>query len=132
MDLIRVEWRGGMSCAWSSGGAGARDPSSRLASSFSTCSSSTYSLKGELGKGSRISGDWTKKSTGESGATTGGLRATTGGSWTATKGICTSSGKRSKTDEEDREAQKWENLTKRRCSQKTTLWEIRRRWETGS
>ena len=32
MDLTRVEWWGGMSCARSSGGAGARDPSSGLGS----------------------------------------------------------------------------------------------------
>ena len=44
--------------ARSSGGAGAGDPSSGLglSSSSSTCSSSTCSLKGELGKGSVISG----------------------------------------------------------------------------
>ena len=90
-----------MSCARSSGGAGAGDPSSRLGlgSSSSTCSSSTCSLKGELGKRSVISGGWTEKSTRESGATTGG----SGG---ATEGICASSGKRSKTKEEDREARK--------------------------
>ena len=76
-----------MSCARSSSEAKAGDPSSGLGSSFSTCSSSTCSLKGELGKGSRISGDWTEKSTGESGATTGGLGV-------ATKGICASSGKK--------------------------------------
>ena len=46
-----------------------------------------------------ISGDWTEKSTGESGVTTGGSRA-------AIEGICASSGKRSKTEEEDREARK--------------------------
>ena len=90
-----------MSCARSSGEAGAGDPSSGLGlgSSSSTCSSSTCSLKGELGKGSVISGGWTEKSTRESGATTGGLGA-------ATEGICASSGKRSKTEEEDREARK--------------------------
>ena len=101
MDLTRVEWQGGMSCTRSSGGAGAGagDPSSGLGSSSSTYSSSACSLKGELEKGSRISGGWTKKSTGESGATTGGSRA-------VTKGICALSGKRSKTEEEDREAQK--------------------------
>ena len=71
----------------------------RLGSSSSTCSSSTYSLNGELGKESRISGGWTEQSTGESGATTGGSGA-------VTKGICASSGKRSKTEEEDREARK--------------------------
>ena len=81
-----------MSCARSSGGARVGDLNSRLGSLSSNCSSSTCSLKGELGKGSRIFGGWTKKSTGESRA--------------ATKGICASSGKRSKTEEEDREAQK--------------------------
>ena len=79
-----------MSCVRSSGEAGARDPSSRLGSSSSTCSSSTFSLKGELGKGSRISGGWTEKSIGELGV--------------AIEGICTSSGKSSKTEEKDREA----------------------------
>ena len=44
-----------------------------------------------------IFGGWTEKSTGESGATTGGSGATT-------EGICASSGKRSKTEEEDMEA----------------------------
>ena len=90
-----------MSCARSSGGAGVGNPSSGLGlgSSSSTYSSSTCSLKGELGKGSVISGSWTEKSTRES-------RATTGGSGVATEGICASSGKRSKTKEEDREAQK--------------------------
>lgn len=88
-----------MSYARSSGGAGAGDPRSRLGSSSSTYSSSTCSLKGELGKGSRISGGWTKKFTGESVATTRGLGA-------AIEGICASSGKRSKTGEEDREARK--------------------------
>ena len=67
--------------------------------SSSTCSSSTCSLKGELGKGSRISGGWIEKSTGESGATIGGSRA-------ATKRICASSRRRSKTEEEDRETRK--------------------------
>ena len=105
-----------MSCARSSGRARAIDPSSRLGlgSSSSTCSSSTtYSLKDELGKRSMISGGWIEKSTGESGATTGGSRA-------AIEGIYTSSGKRSKIEEEDREARKWKSLTKKRCSQKTT------------
>ena len=91
MDLTRVEWRGGMSCTRSSGGAGAGDPSSRLGSSSSTYASSTCSLKGELGKGSKVSGGWTEKSIGGSGATIG---------------ICASSGKRFKTEEEDREARK--------------------------
>ena len=88
-----------MSCARSLGGAGAGDPSSGLGSSSSICASSTCSLKGELGKGSRISGGWTEKSIGGSGATIGGSGA-------VTEGICASSGKRSKTEEEDREAQK--------------------------
>ena len=87
-----------MSCARSSGGAGAGDPSSGLGSSSSTCASSTCSLKGELGKGSKVSGGWTEKSIGGSGATTG--------SGAVTEGICVSSGKRSKTKEEDREARK--------------------------
>ena len=90
-----------MSCARSSSGAGAGDPSSRLGlgSSSSTCSFSTCSLKGELGKGSVISGGWIEKSTGES-------RTTIGGSGAAIEGICASFGKRSKTEEEDREARK--------------------------
>ena len=88
-----------MFCARSSGGARAGDQSLGLGSSSSTYSSSTCSLKGELGKGSRISGGWTEKATGESGATTGGSGA-------ATEGICASSKKRSKTEEEDMEAQK--------------------------
>ena len=88
-----------MSCARSSGRAGAGDPSSGLGSSSSICSSSTCSLKGELGKGSNISSGWTEKSVGKSGATTGGSRA-------ATEGICASFGKRSKTEKEDREARK--------------------------
>ena len=81
-----------MSCARSSGRAGVGDSSSGLGNSSSICSSSTCSLKDELGKGSRIFGGWTEKSTGELGATK--------------EGICTSSGKRSKTKEEDREARK--------------------------
>ena len=83
-----------MSCVRSSDEAGAGDPSSGLGSLSSTCS-----LKGELGKESRISGGWTEKSTGESGATTGGLGA-------ATDRICASSEKRSKTNGEDMEARK--------------------------
>ena len=63
-----------MSCAKSSGGAGAEagNPSSalELGSSSLTCS-----LKGELGKGSMISGGWIEKSTRESGATTKGIYA---------------------------------------------------------
>ena len=46
-----------------------------------------------------ISGGWTEKSTGESGATIGGPGV-------VTEGICASSRKRSKTDEENREARK--------------------------
>ena len=88
-----------MSCARSSGGVGARDPSSGLGSSSSTCASSTCSLKGELGKGSKVFGGWTEESIGGSGVTTGGLGA-------VTEGICASSGKRSKREEEDREARK--------------------------
>ena len=80
-----------MSCAKSSGGAGAGagNPSSalKLGSLSLTCS-----LKGELGKGSMISGGWTEKPTGESGV--------------AIDGICASYGKRSKIEEEDREAWK--------------------------
>ena len=85
-----------MSYARSSGGVGAGDPSSGLGLGSS---SSTCSLKGELGKGSMISGGWIEKSTRESGVTTGGLGV-------ATEGICASFGKRSKTEEEDREARK--------------------------
>ena len=90
-----------MSYARYSGKAGAGDPSSRLGlgSSSSTCSSSTCSLKGELGKRSKIFSDWREKSTKESGATTGGSEA-------ATEGICSSSGKISKTEGEDREVRK--------------------------
>ena len=88
-----------MSCTRSSSGVGARDPSLGLGSSSLTCSSSTCSLKGELGNGSKISGGWTEKSTEES-------RATIRGSGAATEGICASSGKRSKTEEKDREARK--------------------------
>ena len=99
MDITRVEWRGGMSYGGSSGRAGTGDPTSGLGSLFSTCSSSTCSLKGELGKRSRISGGWAEKSIKESGATTGGSRS-------ATEGIYVSSGKRSKTEEEDRETRK--------------------------
>ena len=46
-----------------------------------------------------ISGGWTEKPTRE-------LGATTEGSGTTTEGICASSGKRSKIEEEDREARK--------------------------
>ena len=87
-----------MSCARSSGGVGVGDLSSGLGSSSSTCASSTCSLKGELVKGSKVFGGRTEKSIRASEATTGGLGATT-------EGICVSSRKRSKTEEEDREAQ---------------------------
>ena len=81
-----------MSCARSSSEAEAGDLSSGLglSSTSSTCSSSTCSLKSELGKGSMISGGWTEKSIGELGV--------------ATEGICASSRKSSKTEEKDREA----------------------------
>ena len=88
-----------MSCARSSGRTGAGDPSLGLGGSSSTYSSSTCSLECDLGETSKISGGWTEKSTGESGATTGGSGA-------VTKGICASSGKRSNTEKEDREAWK--------------------------
>ena len=83
-----------MSCARSSSGVGVEDPSSGLGSSSSTCS-----LKSELGKGLRISDGWTKKSTGESGAATRE-------SGVVTEGICALFGKRSKAEKEDREARK--------------------------
>ena len=76
-----------MSCARSSGGARAEDLGSGLGSSSSTYSSSTCLLNGELRKGSRISGGWTEKSTGESGVITGG-------SGSVTEEICASSGKK--------------------------------------
>ena len=90
-----------MSYARSPSRAGTGDLSSRLelGSLSSICSSSICSLKGELGKGSKISNGWTEKSTGELGATTVGSRV-------ATEGICASSRKRSKTKEEDKEARK--------------------------
>ena len=88
-----------MSYARSSSRVGVGDPSSMLGSSSSTFSSSTCSLKGELGKGSKIFSDWREKSTRESVAATGGSEA-------ATEGICSSSGKISKTEREDREVRK--------------------------
>ena len=72
-----------MSYAGSSSGARAKDPSSRLGGSSSTCS-----LKGDLGEASKIFSGWTEKFIGGSGATI--------------EGICASFGKRSKTEEEDR------------------------------
>ena len=68
-------------------GVGAGDLNSWLGSSFST-----YSLEGDLGKTSKISGSWIEKSIGGLGATI--------------EGICGSSGKRSKTNMVDREAWK--------------------------
>ena len=88
-----------MPCTRSSGRAEAGDLGSKLGSSSLTCSSSTCSLKGELGKGSMIPSGWIEKFIGESGATTGELGA-------AIEGICASFGKRSKTKKEDREARK--------------------------
>ena len=88
-----------MSYTRSSGGAGASDLSSGLGRLSSTCLSSICSLKDELGNGSRISSGWTDKSTGK-------LGATIEGSGIAIEGIYASSGKRSKTKEEDREARK--------------------------
>ena len=81
-----------MSYARSSSGVGVGDLSSGLSGSSSTCSSSTYSLEGDPGEASKISGGWKEKSIGRSGVTI--------------EGICGSSGKRSKTDEVDREARK--------------------------
>ena len=81
-----------MSYARSSSGVGVRDLSSGLGGSSLTCSSSTYSLEGDPGEASKISGGWKEKSIGRSGVTI--------------EGICGSSGKRSKTDEVDREARK--------------------------
>ena len=76
-----------MSYARSSNGVGAGDPSLGLDGLSSTCS-----LEGDLGKASKISSGWTKKSIGGSGATI--------------EGIYGSSRKRSKTEEVNREAQK--------------------------
>ena len=76
-----------MSFAGSSGGARAKDPSSGLGGSSSTCS-----LKGDLGEASKIFGGWTEKFIGGSGATI--------------EGICGSSKKISKTEEVNKEARK--------------------------
>ena len=84
MDLIRVEWRGGMSCGGSSGGAGAGDPDSKWGSSSSTCSSLTC-----LGEASKVSGERSK-----------------GGSKVFVEGTRDSSRKISKTNEVVREEQK--------------------------
>ena len=53
-----------------------------------------------------IYGGWTEKSTGESGATTRRSEAATRRSGAATEGICALSRKRSKIEEEDKEARK--------------------------
>ena len=84
MDLTRVEWRGGMSCGGSSGGARAGDPGLKWGSSSSTCSSSTC-----LGEASKVSGERSK-----------------GGSKVFVEGIRDSSGKISKTEEVVREKRK--------------------------
>ena len=55
-----------MFCGKYLGGEGAGDLGLKWSSSLLTYSSSTCSLKGELGKGSMISVDWTEKSIGES------------------------------------------------------------------
>ena len=55
-----------MSCVRSSGGARARDPSSGLGDSSSTCSSSTCSLENDPREASKISYGWTEKSIGGS------------------------------------------------------------------
>ena len=71
MDLTRVEWRGGMSCGGSSGGAGVGDPGSRWGSSSSTYSSSTclgeaLKIYGEKSKGrSKVSVEGTRDSSGK-------------------------------------------------------------------
>ena len=84
MDLTRVEWRGGMYCGGSLGGAGAGDPGSKWGSSSSTYSSSTC-----LGEASKVSGERSK-----------------GGSKVFVEGIRDSSGKFSKTEEVVREERK--------------------------
>ena len=81
-----------MTCVRYSGGAGVGDPSLGLDGLSSTCSSSTCSLKDDLGEVSKIFGGWTEKSI-------GGSRATI-------DGICGSSGKKFKAEEVDREARK--------------------------
>ena len=84
MDLTRVEWRGGMSCGGSSGGARAGDPGFKWGSSSSTCSSSTC-----LGEASKISGERAK-----------------GGSKVFVEGTRDSFGKISKTEEVVKEERK--------------------------
>ena len=84
MDFTRVEWRGGMSCGGSSGGAGAGDLGSKWDSSSSICSSSTC-----LGEVLKISGERFK-----------------GGSKVFVEGTRDSSRKISKTEEVVREERK--------------------------
>ena len=84
MDLTRVEWRGGISCGGSLGGARAGDPDLRWGSSSSTCSSSTC-----LGEALKISRGWIEKYK--------------GGSRVFVEGTRDSSGKISKTEEVIRE-----------------------------
>ena len=62
-----------MSCARSLGGARAGDSSSGLGGSFSTCS-----LKGDLGKASKISSGWIEKSIRGSGVTIEGICGSSG------------------------------------------------------
>ena len=81
-----------MSCARSSRGVGAGDPNLRLGSSYSTCSSSTCSLKGDPREASKLSTGWTEKSIAGLGATI--------------EGIYGSCRKRSKIEKVDREARK--------------------------
>ena len=50
MDLTWVEWRGGMSCGGSSSEVEVGDPSLKLGSSLSTCSSSICSFEVDLGE----------------------------------------------------------------------------------
>ena len=68
------------------------DPNLKLGSLSSTCSSSTYSLKSDLGKAQKILVNWTENSIEGLGATI--------------EEICGSYGKRFKTNEVDREAWK--------------------------
>ena len=51
MDLIRIEWRGGMSCGGSLGRAEAGDPGSRWGSSSSTYLGEASKIFGERSKG---------------------------------------------------------------------------------
>ena len=118
MDLTCVKWRGEISCAKFSRGVRAGDLGSKLGSSYLTCSSSTCSFEGDLREASKISSGWVQKSK--------------GGLWAIIEGICDSFGKISKIEEVVREEWKWENSTKKHCSQKTTFRETWRWWETWS